>query len=367
MNMKRISAIYLILSVLLSCGSDLLAQNARFSQPFTAPLMLNPALSGNFAGTYRIGLQTSWQKTINSNMAHQYFYFDAHLKENERGNYFGIGATAYNYGDDYLGFVPTSGPITAQFASLSGAYHINLDDEAMGQWLSFGAQVAGAQGMYDNKRGVYDKEIGGGGFKYVNIDNAQKVAFNKYLDFNLGLTYSYAAETVSAEFGASVYHLFGPKSSLKGEPDEYRQKARFTVHANIAMELGEMMLVMRNIFWQEGLYYNNTSLDSQKIFNNTTGFEIQNRRKEGRFYVDAGFYTRNLRTLMPYVSMHFGPAVNMRTSYELPMPSYLGPVRYYTAKRFEVGINVTFGALKSNGDLFSSKGGPHRGIDANFW
>ena len=55
------------------------AQNSRFSQIYSAPVMLNPALSGRYTGNGRVGTLISWQNSTTTSIAHQNIYADFKL------------------------------------------------------------------------------------------------------------------------------------------------------------------------------------------------------------------------------------------------------------------------------------------------
>ena len=55
------------------------AQNARFSQIFSTPVMMNPALAGRFNGNSRAGVLSSWQNSKLASVTHQDAYVDFKL------------------------------------------------------------------------------------------------------------------------------------------------------------------------------------------------------------------------------------------------------------------------------------------------
>ena len=62
--------------VLLLCSELVVAQNGRLSQIWTAPMLVNPSLSGRFDGKFRVGALYSWQKSNVIKIPHQNYYFD---------------------------------------------------------------------------------------------------------------------------------------------------------------------------------------------------------------------------------------------------------------------------------------------------
>src|SRR5688572_23758046 len=130
----------LLLCVSLACVSS--AQDPNFSQFFASPLTMNPAMTGKFAGLYRIAgnYRNQWP-TINQAYTTSTASVDAAiLKDNiPEFDQFGVG---------FMGFTDRSGNNVLQYnyLSFSTAYHKALDENGDNQL------GVGFQGTYSTKR-----------------------------------------------------------------------------------------------------------------------------------------------------------------------------------------------------------------------
>jgi hypothetical protein len=374
------------------------AQNARFSQVWSAPIQFNPALTGRFDGKIRVSALTSWQsangkdlstQTIKEvNVTHQNVSLDLKLgkyrssgdeqatisadDENNKDavgkdkistgkktqGYWGLGLNYYSYGD------PKS-PISGKFYSLSLSRHFyNKTNRIYG----FGVQVTNAQGSLDENKGRhYSKEISGGGFRYPykygsnNNPDSPRVAKGDYIDCSLGGYYGRVTESVMFEITGAFHHIFQPYNDLynKNDADKPGVRVRATASSLLRLKLNSTWgIVQRNLFWQEGLYYRSRSFDdSLEITALWSGLEFFKVNPKKSINANFGIYTRSFRTMMPYVNVGFGNNVNLRCSYEHPINSIRFPA--YSAKRTEVALIVTPGRQTKPAAKFYQK--------LNFW
>jgi hypothetical protein len=387
---------YHLIITLLVLTLQVSAQNARFSQPWSAPMQFNPSLTGRFDGKFRISALTSWQsangkdlstQTIQEvDMVHQNLSFDIKLgkyrssgdEQTGIGNesnkssvgkdkitsgkrtqgYWGLGVNYYSYNH-------STSPVSGKFYSVSVSRHFyNKNNRIYG----FGLQVTNAQGAIDENKGRhYSKEISGGGFRYPyrygsnNNPNNPKVATGGYMDYSLGGYYGRVTEAVMFEIGGAFHHIFQPYNDLfnPNDPDKPGVRVRATANSLLRLKLNSKWgIVQRNLFWQEGLYYRSTSFDdSLEITALWSGLEFFKVDPKSSINANFGFYTRSFRTMMPYVNVGFGKNVNFRCSYELPISSRRFPA--YNAKRGELAMIVTPGRQTKPATRFYQK--------LNFW
>ena len=116
------------------------AQDPHFSQFFSSPMTLNPAMTGKFNGDFRAAAnyRNQWP-TINrafqtATASVDFQIFKNTLPENDLA---GLGLMAYTDKS-------AAGAVNFSYFSLSAAYHKGLDEDGFKQ-LSFGAQ-----GTYSN-------------------------------------------------------------------------------------------------------------------------------------------------------------------------------------------------------------------------
>jgi hypothetical protein len=365
--------------------SSAFAQNARPSQLFNTPMLVNPALTGRFDGKARLGALYSYQQSDYATMPHYHAFLDLKLgkykssgdeplmMENEKykkgktgkataeakdeitkpripKGYWGVGVSYYHYGDN-------KSPLKADFISASVARHFYYKRN---RYFGFGLQGTYAKGNLDEKRGIdYDKEISGGGFRYPQGVPSNRIGSKDYVDFSAGAYYGKVTDAVAFELGISMYHLFYPKNDIFGKDDESKLRHRITAHSMLRLRLNDQWgFVQKNIYWEEGLYYRSKTFnDSLHLVSFWSGVEFYKTEPKTNFNLNFGFYTRSFRTLMPLVNVNLGRFANLRGTYELPLNAK--KFTAYRARRAEVSLILTMGRNTTPGSRFYKK--------TNFW
>ena len=337
-----------VLLSILTTGGSLQAQDARLSQPWTTPLMINPALSGDFDGYVRVGGLTSYQENKVNKVAHQYGYLDNRVVRKNKDSlnaYWGLGLSYYQYGDDPFGFYKNRSPINARFYSLSLSYNFNLDKKKQHS-MGFGVQASNVNGKLNESRGEYSKEISGGGFDYLNLNYPLVVnpapKDKNYQDFNVGMYYRYRSETVTMQTGLSLFHIGNPSNDLVRPNGDSKEHHRAVMHVTLEIKTNPRnALLFKNIYYSEGLYYTSSDPDNNQAIANWMGIEVQRLRPRNGVFAHYGMYTRSFKTIMPYLSIHWGRNMNTRFSYEKPINLKFNSFTY-NANRLEMAMIFTF-------------------------
>jgi type IX secretion system PorP/SprF family membrane protein len=231
------------------------AQDIHFSQFFQSPLLLNPALCGQFNGSYRLGInqRTQW-RSVTTPYSTFAFGADANnitlpdgIFNSEDGNFkelpFHGGFSVYSdkAGDSQL---KTSGfnLIAAQ------QFKVPFDEKAT---LSAGAMMGFTTMKIDYSKLTYDSQWNG-----TNYDpNAPGKVFPRasrgYFNLNLGATYSRPInDKQSFTAGISLYNLSRPKQSFFNE-GYVKLDTRFNLHGSYRYKYSNvltfepMLLLMR--------------------------------------------------------------------------------------------------------------------------
>ena len=341
------------------------AQNARFSQIYNAPVMLNPALSGRFIGTGRMGSLISWQNSNVTSIAHQNIYAEVKLfsekskKNNDttafniskEKNYFSITLNHYQYGDDILGFTQNLSPIKAQFTSITGAYHLNLTKDGR-YYAGFGGQITNANATLDESIGTnYDPEISGGGFRYRKTAQGNYKSEKGYFDVAAGLYLGFQTEEHLLEMGFGAYHLTQPENDLNNDPDT-KLRRRFSAYTNAYFKASpNSVLLFRNAYWEEGIYQASSSYkDSAYITAFYSGLEVINTQPKKNVHVNFGLMTRNFQSAIPSANVFLGNQFTTKLTYEVPFNKSIHPAN--NAYRFEMFLGYNFNKKRSE---FSAK------------
>lgn len=335
------------------------AQDARISRPWTESFLINPALSGNFKGSVKLGTGGSWQQNKEKKVAHQFSAYDIHItkksnkkasnkinqKDNDQINenrYVGLTFAHYGYGKDLFGIYPNTNPINANFFSGSLSYNFNLSKDNVHS-MGIGSQLVYATSSINETRGTYDKEISGGGFKWTELENPGtnvKGGFD-YLDFNFGGYYRYRTEGIVFEIGLGAYHYFWPKNALTNTMTSLKAlRARNVVHSSAEIILpNKRFLVFRSIFWKEGLYFRSKKIDDYDISSTWNSFEISDKNMKHQIRFTWGLGMRSFQSIMPFVDVNLGKSLSISASYERPLR--IDAEANYYAKRLELGAKLT--------------------------
>jgi len=336
------------------------AQNSRFSQIYSAPVMLNPALAGRFNGNVRAGFLSSWQNSKLASISHQDVYVDLKLFNHQKSKndtsgynvlkekqYFGININYYHYGSDITGLIENTFPFYTRFLNVTGAYHFNLTKDAR-YYAGAGFQFTNADATIDETEGSeYDTEISGGGFRYIKTSTGDYKGSKGYYDIAVGGYMGYQNEEQMLEMGFSLYHIKHPKNDLTDDPDT-RLRSRFSAYSNVLFKVSPTkLLLFRNVYWDEGLYQKSKSYkDSAFILAFYSGLEVIKTNPTAKIYMNYGLMSRNFQSFIPYFHLFLGKNLYTRFSYEVPLNNSDHPAN--NAFRTEMFIGYQLGKTTSD-------------------
>ncbi len=260
--MKYFYCVVLWMACLVLLPSQCDAQDVQFSQPFTVAQYLNPGLTGNFDGRYRImtvyrdqGRNILGQPLVSYGFGGD-VKFDIGSPVAGGGDLFGVGVF-------FLSDQAPTFEFNTNAISLNLAYHKKLSRRSQ-DFLSLGLQF-----------GVQQRNI-----NYDNLDFPDEFnqvdEFNQqtqeglppnnfgYADVGLGLTYSTQPSTSLKMFmGAALHHFNTPNLSFfsfSEDPDPQTQvdfslNAKFTAHISADYNLTDFTsLLPRLIYISQGDY-----------------------------------------------------------------------------------------------------------------
>ncbi|MEZ4942604.1 MAG: PorP/SprF family type IX secretion system membrane protein [Saprospiraceae bacterium] len=253
----------LFLLSILFLGSALWAQDIHFTQYYMSPMTLNPALTGKFEGTARIGgiYRSQWSSVINNPKTRPYstpsVWVDAPIIQGFRKrDWVGVGFMAYQ---DKVG----TGGLTHSAGKLGAVYHLGLDKKG-NSVLSIGGHYGGEQRKVDeNALQFADGFNTDGTYTQGNSADFNRILGNaKYTDIDLGIVFSSRLnKTMDFNIGFSMYHMFKPNYSListgssgggTGTPQQGVSKIprRATAHGQFNMELTDKWSLSPSFIFQ---------------------------------------------------------------------------------------------------------------------
>jgi len=251
---KKAYLICIVTVTTVLCGFNLQAQDIHFSQFYASPLTLNPALTGNLNGSYRV---TAIYRNQYASIPAPYNTFAVSgdmsvLRGMLKGDHAGIGIVALN---DVAG----DGNLSNTSVFLSAAYHKGLD-RFKTQNISIGIQGGFTQKSVDFDKLVFPNQIGEGGpdLTVPNGEAVQDPNFS-YFDFNVGAMYTGRInEGISGYGGVAFHHFAQPKESFLGSDN--RLGSRIVAHAG-----GEIFLNGNISLLPSGIYMSQTGASELNI------------------------------------------------------------------------------------------------------
>ncbi len=237
-----------IVVVFLLATQAVSAQDIHFSQFYSSPVTLNPAMTGNVNGSYRISAtyRNQWASISASPYSTAVLSIDASLFGCSLAtDHVGVGLAVFN---DRAG----EGGLSNTTALASLAYHKGLDQDRR-FLISVGGQVGFVQKRADIEKLCFQNQISN--FECHNlfddpnyipngeaIDNQQ---FN-YLDFRVGgLLTAQASKNVNLYGGAGYYHASQPTEtflvSALNEAEQNKLGSRLVLHGGGSLKMGSAL------------------------------------------------------------------------------------------------------------------------------
>ena len=291
--MKKI--LLLLASVFVMLGAS--AQDTHFSQFYDSPLTMNPALTGNIEGTWRVGVnyRNQWGSiSAPSVYATPSAFVDFRAFSGRfSGNALGIGMLLLT---DKAG----DGQLTTTSAMFSLAYHQALDNSGNFH-LSAGGMAGWTQKGIDlTKLDFYD-EFTGTGFSpgFASMDPVQNNSF-AYTDVAGGVSFSGLISDYSrVTLGASVAHLSKPEETFYQGLDYAANEIGTRYQAHAAATIG----MNNKVYFFPSALYQLQSSAQEMVAGTAVGFNISPSRYKVGTIVYAGAFYRVNDAVVPTVGM----------------------------------------------------------------
>ncbi len=218
------------------------AQDIHFSQYDLSPLTLNPALTGAYEGTFRVGgiYRDQWSSILTNQYVTPAVFIDAPIIRGfGKNDWFGAGVIVSN---DRAG----SAALKNLTALASISYHLGLGKKA-NTVLSLGGQGGFVQKQIDQNELLFEDEIITG----TTSQEFSLPAFESsvsYLDFNVGgLLNSYLSSRFNFYVGASAFHVSNPDDAFLTDG---KLKSRILGHAGFNYDLSSRLVLSPTFLFQ---------------------------------------------------------------------------------------------------------------------
>ena len=280
----------MIIALSTSITSDLQAQDTEVSQLYALPLHLNPALSGNYDGKYRVSImyRDQWASMITDPYRSYALSGDMKIQIGRKHQTYKDYASAgvFFLGDKVNPFDYSTNQIT-----INGAFHKFLD---MGTYtyLSAGMLAGVVQKNFIYEDFTFQDQFNGiDGYPF---NTAEDLPQNNHAFFDLALGVSFTTRfnrDLAMVAGGSIYHFHKPNVSFYKEtdPDHY---------PNILKELALKPRINGHVVFDWQLYHNfsltpgfafiSQDAHTQMRMGTGTRFELSDVR-ESAFHIGGWF------------------------------------------------------------------------------
>ncbi|HEB62110.1 MAG TPA: type IX secretion system membrane protein PorP/SprF [Bacteroidetes bacterium] len=201
---------HIFIFLFLGCFTTINAQSPlqHFSMFNFSPLTMNPAYTGAFQGTLRLGgiYRDQWRSFLPNQFSTPSFYADAPLLLIRKRDWVGAGINLYSdkAGSGHLGNTGFLGSV---------AYHLAMDKKQK-NILTLGVQVGSVQRKLEigSPNITFEDELKGAG---TSPDRSRVGEKASYIDINAGvLLRSKLSKKASMDLGLALTHLTKPKYNL---------------------------------------------------------------------------------------------------------------------------------------------------------
>jgi type IX secretion system PorP/SprF family membrane protein len=307
--------ILLGVSVALALMGSVNAQDVHFTQYFTSPLTLNPAMTGlvsddlRFSGNYR----SQWSSVSTNPYITGTFSYDMAILKGKlpQGDAMGIGLLGLY---DKAG----TGGLTNTTFGLSLAYHKAFGYDRQ-QHISLGVQADYVQKSIDFAKLTFEDMFNSATGTLILPTN-DKFANSSigYPDFNAGAMYSgKVADHVTAYMGFSYYHITQPVETYLNNYD-FQIHARETGYLGGAFDMNEHTVLYASALFQSQAAATEVLVGAAVGFILNPGHDAD-YQKNTIFYL-GGWY-RYGDAVSPYVGIEWSK-MRLGVSYDVNVSSF---------------------------------------------
>ena len=284
----------MITSWLLMLGLGCYGQDPSFSQFFSSPLNINPALTANINADWRMisNLRDQWIGPASPYITGT-VSFDRKILQNKipnvaEKNVIGIGGMLMF---DHA----MAGVVKSTYASLNTTYNIQLSEGNISTHrlgLGFGA-IYGRR-YIDYSRVDFQEQFTGWGFN-TNLPTGE-VALNEmkpYFSLSTGAVYTIRSENSNFDIGAAAFHINRPKQTWLVDEHQYLAM-RKVAHMNYERFLNERVVLNANAIYQA-----QSSADYFSV-GGALGYYIGDANNS---LINAGVWYWSKNAIIPYVGL----------------------------------------------------------------
>ncbi len=233
---KKLLLTFLMLSVYF-INQTVKAQDPHFSQYFTSPMTLNPALTGKGIADWRATATFRSQWWGSGGVSPFYTTAASIEKKIKTGK---SGKSAFGISVSMLTDASNAGLLKNNYFTLGAAYNITLDANG-DELLGVGIQGTYANRLTDASKFIFQSQFGSMGFqRSIPSGDPVNILSSNYFDVNVGAHYS---KTIPKnrwgyQFGLAIFHAGNPE-------DGTYSSTKYTIARRISLQ-GGVSFYLRN-------------------------------------------------------------------------------------------------------------------------
>ncbi len=291
--MKGLKYIKLAIAALL-VTTTASAQDIHFSQFAMSPLTLNPALTGAYEGTFRVGgiYRSQWASILKTaGYTTPSIYIDAPVVRGfGKNDWLGAGLVVLQ---DQSG----RGVLTNTTSLLSLAYHIGLGQKG-NSILTIGANGGVVQKKFNSSALVDGSTLAGNIGATTGTTEAFPNTNLSYPDFGIGLLFNHTLTSkVNFNIGASAAHLLEPKESFTNVGNSTLAR-RISGHAGVNVDLTDKLTLSPSVIYQTQAKASETNIQA------LMGYHL-NAQKDVTVLGGLGYRVNKADALYPTVGLNY--------------------------------------------------------------
>jgi len=274
-------------------------QDPSFSQFFSSPLNINPALTAKINSDWRLisNFRDQWAGISSSPYVTGTISYDSKIFQNKNPN--------YSDDNNYMGLggmlmydKAMSGAVKSTYASADLSYNIKLSEWGeTKQRLGVGFGVTYGRRYVDFSRLTFEEQFAGNGFN-TSLPTGEAALSNmkSYISVSAGFLYSISTEKINFDIGVAEFHLDRPKQTFL-EDENQRLAPRRVAHANFETFLNEKVVLNTNAVYQfqSGATYFSVG--------GSLGYYLEDNDNS---LLNAGVWYWSNNAVIPYIGLVYG-------------------------------------------------------------
>jgi len=299
--MRRLRITYLSLCCLLA--PCLRAQDPHYSQFFTAPATINPALTGTAQGAWRV-MTNQRRQWGNVNTAFNTFSLYGEMNpgrgQDPDGSHLGVGLQLMQDKSMYGNFRGT-------YLSGTLSYHLRLNEY---QYIGLGMSVSQSQRRLDAWSLTFGEQFRSGGFDLMLPSGEPSLASLKpYMTLSTGVLYVFSREGLRFDIGTGAFHVNRPMQSFIADPRQ-RLPMRLSAHSSLEYRIGRRTLLTAHALYQR------QAAQRYVVFGSALSYDLAEADHD--LALLAGLWYRTSDAAYPFIGVNVN-ALQVSVSYDIAL------------------------------------------------